>query len=92
LLQEITPEAYLRRRKMYMTGKVKFFKKEGWGMITGADGKDAFVHYSNIVSGDSFKSLKKDQEVSFDVEPNDKGLKAVNVTVLATTTQAPKAE
>jgi CspA family cold shock protein len=77
---------------MYMTGTVKFFKKEGWGMITGADGKDAFVHYSNIVSSDTFKVLKKDQQVSFDVEPNDKGLKAVNVSVLADAPAAPKAE
>jgi len=64
-------------------GTVKFFNdKKGYGFILKEDGSDLFVHYSNIVSDRGFKSLKQDQAVEFEVETDDKGEKAVNVTAV----------
>ncbi|WP_078809678.1 cold-shock protein [Selenihalanaerobacter shriftii] len=63
-----------------MTGKVKWFDtKKGYGFIEQEDGDDIFVHYSAIEE-DGFKDLSEDQEVSFEVVENDKGLQAKNVT------------
>lgn len=62
-----------------MKGKVKFFNvKKGWGFIEGDDGKDYFVHYSDLQM-EGFKKLKEGQEVSFSVKEGDKGLQAVEV-------------
>lgn len=64
-------------------GTVKFSNdKEGYGFILKEDGSDLFVHYSNINSDRGFKSLKQDQAVEFEVETDDKGEKAVNVTAV----------
>jgi len=61
-------------------GKVKFFDaKKGWGIITGDDGKDVFVHFSAI-QGEGYKTLDENQEVQFDVQDSPKGLQATNVT------------
>lgn len=70
-------------------GTVKFFDvKKGWGMITGDDGADIFVHYTGI-AGEGFRKLTEGQKVSYDAVPSGKfdrlgneKLKAVNVTVL----------
>lgn len=65
-----------------MKGKVKFFNNEkGYGFITGEDNKDIFVHYSQIMS-DGYKTLKNDQEVSFEVIMTDKGPQAQKVEVI----------
>ena len=62
-----------------MKGTVKWFnQKKGFGFILGEDGKDYFVHFTGIVK-EGFKSLEQDQEVTFDVSSNDKGVIAVNV-------------
>ena len=62
-------------------GTVKFFNdKKGYGFITKEDGSDVFVHFSSIVSDNDFKTLKQDQAVEFEVESDDRGDKAVNVT------------
>lgn len=62
-----------------MKGKVKWFNnKKGFGFITDESGKDIFVHYSGIVA-EGYKTLKAEQEVSFDVQETDKGAQAVNV-------------
>jgi len=64
-------------------GTVKFFNdKKGYGFILKEDVSDLFVHYSNINSDRGFKSLKQDQAVEFEVETDDKGEKAVNVTAV----------
>ncbi|NLW28924.1 MAG: cold-shock protein [Erysipelothrix sp.] len=64
------------------TGKVKFFNAEkGFGFITMENGKDVFVHYSGIIS-DSFKTLNDGDQVEFEVVTEDRGDKAVNVTVI----------
>lgn len=62
-----------------MEGKVKWFNaKKGYGFITGGDGKDVFVHYSDIVVS-GYKTLKDGQEVTYDLADSTKGPKAANV-------------
>ena len=61
------------------TGKVKWFNDaKGYGFVTGEDGTDAFVHYSDI-HGDGFKTLAEGDTVEFEVTQGPKGAKAVNV-------------
>lgn len=63
-------------------GTVKWFNNEkGFGFITGDDNRDLFVHQSSIQM-DGFRSLEEGQFVSFDTEEDNRGLKAVNVSVL----------
>ena len=61
------------------SGKIKWFdNKKGYGFIAQNSGQDVFVHHSAIV-GTGFKILEPGDEVSFEVVPSDKGLKAQNV-------------
>jgi len=61
------------------SGRVKWFSdKKGFGFIENSDGKDVFVHHSDI-SGDGFKTLSEGQEVTYEEVGSDKGLKATNV-------------
>ena len=60
-------------------GTVKWFNADkGFGFITGSDHKDVFVHFSAIKTN-GYKSLEEGQKVSYDVEQDDRGLKATNV-------------
>jgi len=61
-------------------GTVKWFNDaKGFGFITPQDGgKDLFVHHSSIL-GSGFKTLAEGQQVSFDVEQDQKGPTAVKV-------------
>jgi len=62
-------------------GTVKWFDNEkGFGFITGEDGSDIFVHFSDIV-GEGFRSLEEAQSVVYTIGENDKGMKATNVVV-----------
>ncbi|MEA3378220.1 MAG: cold shock domain-containing protein [Nanoarchaeota archaeon] len=62
-----------------MKGKVKFFdEKKSFGFVTGEDGKDYFVHKSDLKEG---VTLRENDSVEFDVEQGDRGPKAVNVTL-----------
>ncbi len=55
------------------TGKVEWFdQKMGCGFIAGSDGRNAFVHYSNILT-DGYKNLETGQSASYDVEEAGKG-------------------
>ncbi len=60
-------------------GTVKFFNNsKGFGFITPDEGgKDVFVHQSALS-----EDIAEGDKVSFDVENGDKGLNAVNVTVI----------
>jgi len=61
--------------------KVKWFDgKKGYGFILNPDGgEDIFVHFSAILSEQSFKVLNQDAEVDFELDTTRKGLQAKNV-------------
>ena len=62
------------------TGTVKWFDtKKGYGFIELEGSKDIFVHFSEI-SEEGYKSLRDGQAVEFDVEKDDNGERAKNVT------------
>ena len=59
-----------------VTGTVKFYNRiKSFGFINQDEGEDVFVHESGIVEG----PISDNDQVEFDVEKGDKGLKAVNV-------------
>jgi CspA family cold shock protein len=67
--------------KHYMaTGTVKFFNTtRGFGFISPDDGsKDVFVHIT-AVEQSGMSTLNEGQKVTFDVEPDARGPKAVNL-------------
>lgn len=66
---------------MQRKSKVKWFDgKKGYGFIVNPDGgEDIFVHFSAIVSDQSFKVLNQDAEVEFEIDQTQKGLQAKNV-------------
>ena len=58
------------------TGSVKFYNRiKRFGFIAQDDGEDVFVHESGVVEG----PISDNDQVEFDVEEGEKGLKAVNV-------------
>ena len=60
-----------------MKGTVKFFNEtKGFGFISPEEGKDVFVHKSSLQAN---VHLDEGDEVTFDVEQDDKGQKAINV-------------
>ena len=63
-------------------GTVKWFNAEkGFGFITSEEGKDLFVHFSEIQK-EGFKTLEEGQQVTFDVKEGQKGPQAANVVVV----------
>ena len=62
-------------------GTVKWFEPvRGYGFIAGDDGNDVFVHHSDILMN-GFRFLETGQKVSYQVEPTEKGNKAITVIV-----------
>jgi CspA family cold shock protein len=71
----------MMQRKTQMTiGTVKFFNtSKGFGFIAPDDGgKDVFVH-ATAVEAAGMRSLAEGQKVSFDIQPDARGSKAVNL-------------
>lgn len=65
-----------------ITGTVKWFNEEkGYGFIAGADSKDIFVHYSDIVAT-GYKKLVEGQKVEYEVTEHNGRNKAINVAIL----------
>ena len=63
-------------------GTVKWFNSEkGYGFVTREGNSDIFVHFSSI-SKEGFKSLDEGQKVEFAVTNSDRGLQAVDVTLV----------
>ena len=64
-------------------GIVKFFNdSKGFGFIAPSEGgKDLFVYRSSInKNSKGLRTLSYNQEVEFEVQENDKGVVAINVT------------
>ncbi len=60
-------------------GTVKWFNEsKGYGFIASEDGKDLFVHFSEI-QGDGFKTLTEGQTVEFEEGMGQKGPQATKV-------------
>ncbi len=60
-------------------GTVKWFNaSKGYGFIESEDGKDLFVHFSEIQS-DGFKTLTEGQSVEFEEGMGQKGPQATKV-------------
>lgn len=65
------------------SGTVKWFNNaKGFGFILPDDGgDDLFAHYSSIKM-DGYRTLKAGQKVSFNIEPGEKGLHAIDIHTL----------
>ena len=59
---------------MAETGKIKWFNEnKGYGFISqDTDGKDVFVHYSDI-EGDGFRTLSEGEKVEYELADGPKG-------------------
>lgn len=63
-------------------GTVKWFSdQKGFGFITADDGRDLFVHHSNIIC-DGFKTLPEGAQVQFEVGKGEKGPCATQVSLI----------
>ena len=61
-------------------GTVKWFNEgKGYGFIQSENGKDLFVHFSEI-QGDGFKTLIEGQAVEYEEGEGQKGPQATRVT------------
>jgi len=63
-----------------MEGKIKWYNpRKGFGFIVGEDGKDIFVHQTDIPTG---IELNEDDPVEYEVEKSERGPKAKKVKKL----------
>ncbi len=64
-------------------GRIKWFDpKKGYGFIEYDNGKDIFVHYSEILTNQKFKKVDRGDLVEFDLIDGPKGLQAKKVLVV----------
>ena len=67
---------------MRREGEVSWFNEQkGFGFITGDDGVEIFVHYTEIMR-DGFQTLDSGERVSYEVTDEEIGPKAVEVRLL----------
>ncbi|MDV4151516.1 cold shock domain-containing protein [Clostridium sp. AL.422] len=65
------------------TGVVKWYNmKRGYGFISCNEGNDVFVHHSQIKEKGPEKDLHEGENITFDIQENEKGPMAVNVQKL----------
>lgn len=63
-------------------GEVSWFNEQkGFGFITGKDGMEVFVHYTEIIR-DGFQTLEIGEKVTYGVTDEDVGPKAVEVRLV----------
>jgi CspA family cold shock protein len=62
---------------------IRLIKDRGFGFVSAQGGKEIFFHHSTLAPG-VFDSLQEGQQLSFDIENDQRGRgeRAVNVTVL----------
>ena len=68
-----------------MKGKIKWYSgTKGYGYATGEDGKDYFVHFSEIKTDEDGRRpwINEEQDLEFDPAETDKGPRALNIEVL----------
>lgn len=71
-------------------GTVKWFSdKKGFGFIVDDQGRDVFVHYTEIQE-DGFRSLKEGDKVNYELIEDVKGLKAKKVAKEGSSAPAPE--
>lgn len=64
-------------------GTVKWFSiRKGYGYITDAEGKDYFVHASDIVDGRKYIGLADNDTITFESESGEKGPQAINIELV----------
>lgn len=64
---------------MRIDGEVSWFNEQkGFGFITATDGKDVFVHYTEIIR-DGFQTLEPGELVTFSIIDEETGPKAAEV-------------
>ncbi|MGL1861618.1 MAG: cold shock domain-containing protein [Pseudodesulfovibrio sp.] len=67
---------------MRIEGEVSWFNEQkGFGFITGDDGEEIFVHYTEIVR-DGFQTLATGERVSYTITDQETGPKAVDVHII----------
>lgn len=61
-----------------MDGKIKWYNaRKGYGFIETEDGKDIFVHRTQVPRG---TFLNEGDKVTFEIEEDERGPKAVNLS------------
>lgn len=76
---------------MKQTGKVKWFNEnKGYGFILQDNGRDVFVHYSEIRQ-EGFRTLNEGELVEYELTDGPKGPQAKNVVRTTLATRSPVA-
>ena len=67
---------------MSSKGIVNWFNdRKGFGFIVDEDGRDVYVHYSDVIR-EGFKTLHEGEKVVFEIVTENSALKAVSVRVI----------